>query len=555
MEFSRINTDVLVIGGGLAGLNAAIAAAEKGAQVVVMDKGKIERSGSIGGGVDHLGAWLNSGPAWDTREAWLENAWRIGKGTAHLSILDATVCDELAAALDRLERLGVPLRQPDGTYLRTQAFGQPGPTTINFNGKRMKPALAKEVRRLGCRVLDRVMTVTLITQKGVVAGALGFHIRSGEPFLIEAKATIIATGSTNRITQNPRMNAFNTWQCPLDTGDGQVMAFNAGAALTNMEYMRITIVPKGFSAAGLGAFTAMGGRFLNAKGEYYMEKNYPAGNKAPRNQIVFQTLKEIQEGRGPVFIDCTHVTGFDARHLATTLGYDKDTLPDYLAQRGEDITKRPLAVDVSEGLQCGPTNETGSGVKIDRHCASTVPGLFAGGDAADHHRCVRGCVTGGFSAGKGAADYALKTNAIEIDPTPLRDAFDSFMAPLRRKTGLSYGEMEEVIGKVVSEHMAVGRTEMGLNIGFEKLKGIESHIGLLKAENFHELMRANETRSILQVAKIMNRAAEYRKESRIKPYHYRLDYSETDDQNWCGLVVVEKDGEGIRLSFDRTVHG
>ena len=100
---------------------------------------------------------------------------------------------------------------------------------------------------------------------------------------------------------------FNTWLCPFDTGDGQLMALEAGAALTNMEYMRMTLLPKGFAAPGFNALVGMGGRFMNALGEYYMEKYHPLGNRAPRYEVVFYSLKELREGRGPLFIDCTHL--------------------------------------------------------------------------------------------------------------------------------------------------------------------------------------------------------------------------------------------------------
>jgi len=107
-------------------LNAAIAARERGARVVVADKGVIERSGDIGGGVDHFLAYLELEGDWDTREAFLEYVWRIGKGTGDPRIIDVVFCSELKEAIDRLERIGVPLKRPDGRFFRTKSMGQPG---------------------------------------------------------------------------------------------------------------------------------------------------------------------------------------------------------------------------------------------------------------------------------------------------------------------------------------------------------------------------------------------------------------------------------------------
>ncbi|MBC7337137.1 MAG: FAD-binding protein, partial [Clostridia bacterium] len=210
----------------------------------------------------------------------------ISRGAADPQVVEAVYCDELRGALDRLEAIGVPLRQRDGTYLRTRSFGQPGPYWINFNGKEMKPRLAAAVRAAGCTVLDRVVIGDLLVREGSVLGAVGFHLRSGEVYLIRAGAVILAAGGTNRIYLNPTGLSFNTWLCPVNTGDAAAMALRAGAALANMEYMRMTLVPKGLSAAGLNAFMGMGAKLVNAKGEAFMERYDPRGTAAPRYKLV-----------------------------------------------------------------------------------------------------------------------------------------------------------------------------------------------------------------------------------------------------------------------------
>lgn len=550
MEINSISTDVFIIGGGLAGTNAALGAAEAGASVLVADKGHIDRSGDIGGGVDHFLAYLNVDPSWDSQERFLQYVERVGYGTGDPEIIESVFCAELPAALERMAAIGNPLTQPDGTFYRTQSMGQPGPYWINFNGKRLKPRLGEAVRRAGCQVLNKVMVLDLLTDKGVVCGGLAFHIRSGTFYKIQAKATIIATGNTNRIYENPRINPFNTWLCPFDTGDGQIMAFKAGAALTNMEYMRMTLLPKGFAAPGFNALVGMGGRFLNGLGEYYMEKEHPMGNKAPRYEVVFQTLKEIRQGRGPVYIDCRHLQDEDLNHLLTTLGYDKDTLPDYFEQRGEDIRSKPVEITVSEGMQAGPTEVTGSGISIDKHSASTLPGLFACGDACDHNRCVHGAVTGGYKVGKSAAIYAsqLPANPNESDSSATART-EHFLEPMQRSKGYPYRQVEDTIRKIMAEQVGPMRTENGLRIGLEKLNRLQPYLDDISVETYHDLMRAHETRSIHSVASIMATAAFFRTESRNRPYHHRLDFPETDNTNWCGLVVVNHADDKADCTF------
>ncbi|HDZ91216.1 MAG TPA: FAD-binding protein [Deltaproteobacteria bacterium] len=551
MEIVELSTDVLIIGGGLAGTNAAMAAAEKGAKVIITDKGNIDRSGDIGGGVDHFMAYLNEGQKWDTEEAFLGYVDKVGRGTGHLSIIESVYCAELPDAIDRMARIGNPLTQTDGSFYRTRSMGQPGTYWINFNGKRLKPRLGKAVRELGCTVLDKVMMVDLLTHEGAVVGGIGFHIRSGDFYVIQSKATVIATGNTNRLYENPRINPFNTWLCPFDTGDGQIMALNAGAALTNMEYMRMTLLPKGFAAPGFNALVGMGGRFVNGLGEYYMEKHHAMGNRAPRYDVVFHTLEEIRRGHGPIYIDCRHLNDEDLTHLKSSLGYDKDTLPDYFEQRGEDLRSRPVEITVSEGMQAGPTEVTGSGIKIDRHSASTIPGLFASGDACDHNRCVHGAVAGGYKAGKSAAVFASGMKHADSAPRSMtREQIDRFRAPLYLSSGYPYRQIEDAIRKIMAEHVGPMRTAHTLKTGMEKLEGIERHLDDMKADDLHELMRTYETRSILSVGKVMATTALFRTESRNKPYHHRLDFPDTDNTHWCGLVVVQKKGDKFSCSFE-----
>ena len=173
-----LTTDVLIVGGGLAGNNAAIGAAEKGASVLIADKSSIERCGAIAGGVDHFMAYLGTGE-WDTREAYLEWAGRIARGAVNISVQNAVFCRELDAAIERMDRIGCTLKQADGQYFRTSSFGLPGPYMINFNGKHLKPLLAKEARRLGCKVIEKCSICGLLTNDGQVIGAVGFNIRNG----------------------------------------------------------------------------------------------------------------------------------------------------------------------------------------------------------------------------------------------------------------------------------------------------------------------------------------------------------------------------------------
>jgi adenylylsulfate reductase subunit A len=548
-EIKKISTDVAIIGGGTAGLNSAMAAAERGLKVLVADKARIERSGAIAGGIDHFHAFLENGEPWDTREAYL-TGWvtKISKGASNLRIQEKVFCDEVKDAIERVERIGISLRDPGtGKFVRTQALGQPGPMAINFNGKLLKPKMAKEVRRLGCKVLDRVQVTKLLLHNGEFAGFTGFDIRTGDFYEVRAKAAVIATGNTNRMFKGQTRTPFNLWYCPASTGDLHRAAFDAGVELANMEYIRMTIVPKGFSAPGFNAFLGLGSRLVNSLGERYLERYHPMGEKAPRNHVVWATYKEIKEGRGPIYMDCRHLTQKDREHLFTTLGYDKDTLPDFFIKKGYNLEGTMIEMTVSEPMQARASEVSGSGIKIDENCSSNVPGLFAAGDSSDQMGCLHMCTAGGYAAGKRAAEYAKglkRLRPIRAEEVAAERA--RVYRPLERKTGVRYEELEDVVRTITTDHFGPVKTEISLKSALEKLGRLDSVHEEMKAGNLHELMRVHEAMNIQQVAKITASAALERKESRFQPYHYRADFPETDDKNYCGLIVVKK-GEGGRI--------
>lgn len=538
------------MGGGLAGLNAAIGAAERGAQVVVLDKGRIERSGNIAGGVDHFMAYLESGEPWDTREAYLNYVEAEAYGIVDLEVHNQVFCEELKAAIQRLERVGSPLCDPQtGRYYRTASMGQPGPYWINFNGKHLKPNLAKEVRRLGCVVLDRVMATRLIVSHGKLVGVMGFHTRTGELYAIACKALVAATGNTNRLYETPTRMAFNTWLCPYNTGEAQRLALEAGATLANMEFLRMTIVPKGFSAPGLNAFTGMGSHFVNGLGERYMFRYHDKGEKAPRNWLVWGALNELRAGRGPLFIDSRHLPPEKLSHLKKTLTLDKETLGDFLSARRIDLERESLEITLSEAMQTGPVEVVGSGIKIDRNCMSSVEGLFAAGDCADQMKIVHMAVAGGYCAGKNAARYSRTTPLPPFDEVQLREEGARLMAPLERTEGIGFFEVEEVLRQIMNEHAGPYRTKISLTRGLSKLKALRRAFQEVKARNPHELMRTVETESLVRVGEILMEAALFRTESRFIPYHYREDYPETDNVHWCGQVLVSQREGSIVAEF------
>jgi adenylylsulfate reductase subunit A len=297
----------------------------------------------------------------------------------------------------------------------------------------------------------------------------------------------------------------------------------------------------------------MGSHFINGLGEKFMSKYHEQAEKAPRNWLVWGTLNELREGRGPVFIDSRHLPPEKIKHLKETLGLDKETMDDFLKAKGIDIEKEPLEVMVSEAMQTGPVEVVGSGIHIDEHCMSTVEGLFAGGDCADQMKVVHMAVAGGYSSGKFAAEYAVKNKSPGADKAFVREEANRMVAPLKRKKGLPYQEVEDVLRRIMMEHVGPRRTRASLEAGRKKIEALVSYLEEIKANGFHELMRSIETASLIRVGEIMTHAALFRKESRFIPYHYREDYPKTDNTNWCGQVLVNLVDGKITTEF-KTIH-
>lgn len=545
MEEHKLDTDLLVIGGGVAGLNAALSGAERGISVLVMDKAVIRRSGHAAGGIDHFCAFLNSDPDWDTKDAYIDYTIKSSWGATRPEVVENVYCDNLEHAMERFERIGVTLRQPDGTYFRTRSYGQPGPWWINFNGKRLKPLLAYAVREAGCKVLDRVVTVDLLVEQQRVCGAVGFHLRTGERYVIKAKAVVVATGGTNRLFSNPSGRSFNTWMCPADTGDGEAMAFRAGASLANVEYLRMTVVPRGFGAPGLNALVGMGAKLVNGLGEDFMTRYHPLGMNGPRYKLVEGVLTEYKAHRGPVYIDCRGLDHAELDHLVTTLSYDKDTFGDFLNQRGIDLRRDLLEVAPSEGMQGGPNELCGSGIYIDKHCAGTLSGLFAAGNCSDQNRSLHMAVTSGITAGNEAARFVIeKKDSPEPNPSQVKDIRDRLISPMENKGRTTWKEFEDVLQRIITEALGPDRSAWGFTLAGARLERLESWIDKVACENFHDLCRFQELYNIMSVSKCMLVSADYRTESRFGLCHNRIDFPNTDNENWQGQIRVTHNGRG-----------
>lgn len=532
-----IETDVLVLGGGNAGTMASLAARSKGVAVALVDKANINRSGCSAAGIDHFCAILNEGPAWDTREAFLDWYNKLTQGLIDIDIPDYAFMSRIERMVHYLESLGINMRLgKDGGYLRTRSFMQPGEYYINFAGQDIKPLTSQAAEKSGVKFFKQIAIVDLLKEDGRVVGAVGFHVRTGEHFLFRAKATIVATGNVSRLYNNQANMPFNAWHSPFNNGGAHAWAFRAGAELKNMEFVNYSLTPVNFGASGFNAIVGMGGYIVNAMGERFLFKYHELGEKGPRWIMPQGVYDEMKAFRGPCYFDIRHLQEDDYQHLIQhLLPVDKNTFLDYCEQKGIDLRRDLLEIQISEG---GIPAFMGSvtGVWVDKRCATSVPGLYAAGGCAAAISSLAGAVCTGDTAGEEAAvDVLAGKLSGKADVTKLDDRREIIYAPVGRKDGYPYGELEDKLRQVMTLYVGIGRNAQGLKNAARELEKLERCFAHARAENGHELMRLFEVRDLLLVGQAITRAALAREETRFGLAHYRGDFSETRKEWHCSL--------------------
>jgi succinate dehydrogenase/fumarate reductase flavoprotein subunit len=550
-----IETDVLVIGGGVAGSLAAIGATELGARVAVLDKGGLlERCGSVAAGVDQILAVAEDGPEWDTPDYLLQHVPKLTDHIVDMKPVE-TFVRGLPAMLRKLEKMGIPFRDPaTGKYFRHRTFGLPGEYHIDFDGSKLKPRISRAVIDSKAQIFLRTMAANFCLVNHQVVGASGFHIRTGEFYCFRARAIVLATGDTNRLSRNASGLAFDSWHCPYNTGDAQAMAARHGALLANMEFTENTVTPKGISSQGTNSLTGLGAHFINARGERFMLKYDPAGERARRDILTSAMVAETAAGNAPLYCDCRHLPPDILERLEETLGVDRPSLPRWFREKGIDLKKEPFEVTVSEfSSRRGGVYFRGSGILIDEATASNIAGLFAAGDCCTVSGGISGAAVMGYEAGRQAALFARHHGAEEVlQDQEIQAERERLLYPCRNPGGIAPRDYEDRVRQILTDYIGYRRTDAKLRQAVEALRQLASAESALCARDPHELMRAHEARNIREVAEMVATAALERRESRGSYSHFRADFPARDDQNWNKMIVLKRRDGGYEIGYRET---
>ena len=543
-EWQQIDTDLLIIGGGVAGSMVAIPALEAGLNVVICEKGRVlDNCGSVGCGVDHYLTIMDAGAEWDTPEFLLKYIPELTDGIVDMAVTSRVV-HEMPRILRKIESLGVDFKDPrTGTYQRVRSFGLPGCYHVHFEGTDFKRRIGKHVRAGNATLLMRSMAVQLLVEDNRVYGALSFSFRTGQWTVIRAKAVAVTTGDVNRLSQNASGLAFDSWHFPFNTGDAQAMGYRAGALLTNMEFVETTLTPKGFSTQGLNALVSMGAYFLNKSGERFMFRYDKKGENARRTILADAVVTEYLLGNGPIYLDVRHLPKEELDEMEATLKVDRWTLPAFYRQKGISFRTDLVEISISElSIRRSGVYFRGSGLAVDTNGETSVEGLFAAGDCASVSGGIAGAAVLGHIAGEGAVSHIRTHQGArpDIDWNEADRIRAEGQSSNRRPNGMPWKDYEDTTRQVVTDYAGMRRSKKGLELAARTLAALAKNDPSLIADDLHGTMRVHEAKNIRLNAEIMVTAALARTETRTGAAHRRLDYPKTDDDNWRKFVVVER---------------
>ncbi len=554
-DLVHLETDVLIVGAGAAGMAAALSAADNGARVILADRSLIGRSGATIMAQMTVAVALGS----ETPDHWehhLADTLTAGRGLCDAN-LATLVCEQGPAAIRQLDEWRVGwARKPDGSITQTQAPGHDRPRCVYVDFLSTGPAVSKTLRGRVLRqdrvtrIGDLYLTDLIVTNEGV-AGATGFSVADGRPIAIEAKAVILATGGLTKLYRRNSASANMG-------GDGHALALRAGAELMDMEFVQF--FPIGHLAPRLVGMDPimwdpfrykLGGRLLNSEMREFVN-DYGAEESGryvvTRDKATHAILKEVQAGRGSpaggAYLSFQHIP---EEKLREAFG----PVIDRLAANGIDLGKMPVEVAPIAHYHMG-------GVRIDPSMETRVPNLFAAGElvagANGANRLSGNAITEalvfGRIAGESAAARTANMTQRSWQDKLARQHLEIVYASEPRSDLNLAGVIAEM-QSVMADFVGPFRTKEGLQHALERLASMKSHIGATPPESpgNYNLGRIDwfDLRSMLLVAEVVTRAALLRTESRGA--HQRDDFPGLDD-SWVLHQTVAL--RGNELQFGRT---
>jgi len=533
----QVKTDVLCIGGGPAGMMAAIRAAESGCKVMVAEKGNTLHSGSGTGGNDHFQCYIPEFHGTDSK-AIMEEFIHAPVAPQRNEFGQPWI-DYSYEIVKMWDSWGIPMKYKGQWEFAGHAFPGRPRIFLKYTGGNQKRVLTEQALKREAGIYNRTPVFELLKDKGRVIGALGFDTWNDQIVEFQAKAVFMGTGGCARLFP-PSTPAwlFNLPFCPVLTGDGRAMMLRAGGELVNMEMTGRWAGPKYFARAGKSTWI----------GVYRTPDDKPVGPFITKPDKLYGDITAdaftsmyddyLQSGKGPVYQDCRGASDEDIEYMIHWLRNEgNEGLVRYMEEEGIDPRKHAIEFRTYEiGVSGGPFF-TAKG-------ETSLPGLFCAGD--EYGGGMAAAAIFGWIAGESTGNYAKQADFGSIADS--KDMIDEKVALLEsiinRKAGASWKESNIATQQIMWEYGGLTRSESILEQGLRNLGRLKDKAHqTLAAANGHELGRCLEALNLLDVGEAVILAAKERKETRGR--HKRMDYPFTNPLLDKFLVIKMVDGKPV----------
>lgn len=587
----RVDSDVLVIGGGMAGCGATYESRYWGRdlKVVTVEKANIERSGAVAQGLYAINCYM--GMQWGENQP--EDFVRYATNDLMGLVREDLAYDigrHVDSTVHKFEEWGLPImRDPE-----TGRYQREGKWQIMIHGESYKPIVAEAARKAASEVYNRIMVTHLLRDKrdrNRIAGAVGFNVRTGDFYVFKAKAVIVSAGGASHIFK-PRAvgeGMGRTWYAPWSSASAYGLTIEVGAKMTQMENrIVLTRFKDGYGPVG-AYFLHLGTYTQNGTGEEYESKWYDdtkllVGDYVDRHPVPtclrnHALLREVANGGGPIRMVTKEA--FQDPHKET-IGWENFlgmTIGQAVVWASQNIDPKEVNPELttsepyvmgshatcSGAWASGPEDYAPSEYRWGYNRMMTVNGLFGAGDASGGtpHKFSSGSFTEGRIAGKAAVNYMNDMgDEPQIDEAEITRLEEEIFQPLEN---YSVGRNEIVAGTVSPHYIlpihALQRleklmdeycggistnymtNEQLLNRGFELMEMLKEDSDHIGAEDLHQLQRAWEFKHRRLASESVMQHTNFRTETRWPGYYYRGDHMNLDDDNWHCFTLSKYDDD------------
>ncbi len=548
LRIKEIETEVLVVGGGGAGVRAAIECASREVPCMLVSKGQITQTGITPLAQSALTAAIAHEDDGDSPEQHFKDIVLAGKFLSDQDLLEV-LTEEAPACVEELASFGVRFKKENSRYFQARHPGHSSARTllIKGGGWELMRALKKEMSKHGpfIHLFEDALVTRLFTKDRRITGAAVLDLRKGEIYLVCCKAVILAAGGSGRLwslTDNP----------PESTGDGFHLAYHAGAELIDMELMlwypgvicspsslRGTILPY----EELLPSPRLQGKLVNVAGKEILDSE----KVPPRDRVIALILEELRGGwgteNGGVYLDL--VSGSQSREEVERALLE--IMPEkyrYVKRGGIDLAEERVEVAPAAHFHLG-------GIDIGEEGQTSVRGLFAAGENSGNihgtNRLSGNALTetqvfgklAGISAAKYAHNHFLPAQEQEL----LKEEIEELNKYFKNKGVLHPRDIQDKIREIMGNYLGFYREADGLKQALSEFEWVREElfpqvaVPVLRSFNlgWKEMIEA---KVMLENGQMVARAAQMRKETR--GHHYRWDYPETDNRNWLKHTLVKK---------------